>query len=139
MLENNVIREKIRKKESEIATLEEKLKSARIYLTALNDILRSLEKVADEDNVETLRLGSTIALARDTILQNGKPLHISELLTLLDKGDSKEIRASLTSSIASYVKRGEVFVRTAPNTFGLLELGHSPESTHESVPPAGFG
>jgi hypothetical protein len=138
-MENNVIKEKIRKKENEIATLEEKLKSAKVYLAALNDIMRSLEKVSDEEVVETLRPGSTIALARETILHNGKPLHISELLALFDKGDSKEMRASLTSSIAAYVKRGEVFVRTAPNTFGLIELGHLPEAMQEITPPAGFG
>ena len=139
MSDNNVIREKIKKKEGEISALEEKLKAAKVYLTALNDILRSLDKVVDEENVETLRPGSTIGLARRLILDSNSPLHINDILVKLDKSGTREARASLTSSLAAYVKRGEVFVRTGPNTFGLIELGHFPDSANNLEPPSDFG
>jgi hypothetical protein len=30
--------------------------------------------------------------------------------------------------LAAYVRRGEIFTRPSPNTFGLLELGHDNEA-----------
>ena len=45
---------------------------------------------------------------------------------------------SLASSLAAYVRRGEIFSRPAPNTFGLLELGHLGGEEAEE-PPSGFG
>jgi hypothetical protein len=36
-------------------------------------------------------------------------------------------RSALSGSIAAYVRKGEIFTRPAPNTFGLLELGNSVE------------
>lgn len=37
------------------------------------------------------------------------------------------------------MRKGEVFVRTGPNTFGLLELGHLPMQGGSEEPPPGFG
>lgn len=38
------------------------------------------------------------------------------------------------------MRRGEIFSRPAPNTFGLLELGHSGSAESDDVqPPPGFG
>lgn len=46
---------------------------------------------------------------------------------------------SLASSLAAYVRKGEIFTRPAPNTFGLVELGHKTIIEEEAGPPAGFG
>ena len=44
-------------------------------------------------------------------------------------------------SLAAYVRKGEIFTRSGPNTFGLIELGHVNENkaNPEHEPPAGFG
>ena len=47
--------------------------------------------------------------------------------------------ASLASSLAAYARRSGIFVRTAPNTFGLLELGHDSEEEQRPEPPTSFG
>lgn len=142
MTERDIIQDKIKKKEQEIQSLEEKLRTAKVYLTALNDISKALSRDS-HTNVESavLREGSAVAQARSLILRKGIPVHINDLLEGLGKGMTRESRASLTGSIAAYVRRGEVFSRSAPNTFGLLELGHitSLESDGPGEPPEDFG
>jgi hypothetical protein len=66
-----------------------------------------------------------VAKARDAILKAGRPLHVSEILTVIGKPDEKEGRISLGGSLSSYVRKGEVFTRPDPNTFGLVELDRS--------------
>lgn len=139
MSESGVVIDKIKKKEVEIQGLEEKLRTARIYLQALQDVLGAIEK-GEGTADSTLRTGSSVAQAREVILRAGKPVHISDLLSALGRGVTKETRASLTSSLAAYVRRGELFTRPAPNTFGLVELGAVPEVSPKPVePPPDFG
>lgn len=142
MSEHDIIQDKIKKKEQEIQTLEEKLRTAKVYLNALHDIAKALSKESHTNtDSAVLREGSAVTQARGLILRRGVPVHINDLLEGLGRGMTRESRASLTSSIAAYVRRGEVFTRSAPNTFGLIELGHttSVESDGQSEPPDGFG
>ena len=141
MGEREVIQDKIKKKEQEIQTLEDKLKTARVYLQALQDISKALSKEPNSQAESILREGSAVAQARDLILKKGHPVHINDILDGLGRELTRESRASLTSSIAAYVRRREIFTRSAPNTFGLLELGHqtSNDSDLPSEPPDDFG
>ena len=139
MSERTIILDKIQKKEQEIQTLEEKLRGAKIYVQALQDVLSALSREGDDSQVDAiLRSGSSVAAAREAILRSGKPVNISELLAALGRGVTKEGRASLASSLAAYVRKGEIFTRPAPNTFGLIELGHTQEPLN-TEPPAEFG
>ncbi len=137
MSEKSVIEAKLRKKEAEVQSLEDKLRSARIYVHALNDILKELGKDASPETETEPKAGSMTAQARDAIKQAGCPLHVNELLKAIGKSD--DAKASLTGSLAAYVRREEVFTRPAPNTYGLIELGHTAEAQAESEPPSGFG
>ena len=141
MSERSVILEKLQKKEAEIQSLEEKLRTARIYVQALNDVLNVFPRAPADQTIDSvLRPGSSVALVREVIIRARKPVHISDLLGALGKGVTKEGRASLASSLAAYVRRGEIFTRPAPNTFGLVELGHTPDAIPAvAEPPAGFG
>lgn len=141
-MDRKIIQDRLRKKEQEIQSLEEKIKASRVYIQALQDVLRMTagDSVADTSE-SALKTGSAVDKARETILRRGKPVHINELLEAVGKDVTRESRASLVSSIAAYVRRGEIFTRPAPNTFGLIELGHiagepSPRPPH---PPEGFG
>jgi hypothetical protein len=103
-------------------------------------------QVVDSDSTgeageSAMRVGSAVNKARETILRRGKPVHINELLVAVGKEVTRESRASLTSSIAAYVRRGEIFTRPAPNTFGLVELGHAAPAggAPQPQPPQGFG
>ena len=141
MSERSVIENKIKRKESEIQTLERKLKTARIYLQALRDIQGAIENdTADEGSSGThLRKGSAVAQAREVILMLGTPLHIDDLIKNLGKEVTRESKASLAGSLAAYVRREEIFTRPAPNTFGLRELNHFELDQPPSEPPRSFG
>lgn len=141
MSERKKIEEKLRKKEHEIAALEEKVKSAKIYVQALRDILRMLgsdgEKAVEVESI--LRPGSAVDQARRAILTQNEPMHIDDLLSALGKDTTRETKASLTSSLAAYVRRDEIFTRPAPNTFGLIELGQIGALAKNGEPPSDFG
>jgi hypothetical protein len=138
------IEERLQKKESEIQNLEERLRAARVYVQALQDVLKLLGTVEETETVihptktATLRTGSAVDQARQVILNRGMPVHVTALLEAMGKDTGAESRVSLASSLAAYVRRGEIFSRPAPNTFGLLELGHLGGEEAEE-PPSGFG
>jgi hypothetical protein len=146
MDERKKIEERLRKKEAEIQALDERLRAARTYAQALQDVLKLLgtAEPTNEDEAaaqaKKLRPGSAVDQARQAILAKGEPVHIIALLEAMGKDTGSDSRVSLASSLAAYVRRGEIFSRPAPNTFGLLELGHTGDNdAEESQPPAGFG
>lgn len=147
MTERNVIESQIAKKQSEIENYEEKIKAAKVYIAALRDVLKLLDKPKnienENDDSETkLRQGSAVAQARDIILNRGEPIHIDELLEAMGKEVSRDTKASLAGSLAAYVRRQDIFTRTAPNTYGLIELDHfeyDDNDVEEAAPPPGFG
>lgn len=138
MSERSIIETQITKKNNEIQSLEERLKTAKIYLKALNDIIKALDKGGDSGNL-ALRSGSLVAQARDAIISSGNPIHIDDLLRILGKEVTRETKASLTSSIAAYVRKGEIFTRPVASTFGLVELNHHEVEAPKHEPPQGFG
>ncbi len=141
MNERRRIEERLRKKEQEIESLQEQIKAARVYIQALQDVLKMLPKALEHgvSAESVLRPGSAVAKAREVILKRGQPVQILDLLAALNKEPNRENRSSLTSSLAAYVRRREIFTRPAPNTFGLIELAHHTPEEEPNGPPAGFG
>ena len=134
------LQKKIEKKQLEIRELEKQLAGANAYIEAIQDSLKLLPKEPAAGKAgpgQTLRPGSGVAKAREAILKAGKPLHITDLLKALGRPVDKNNRVSLSGSLSGYVKRGEIFTRPAPNTFGLAELNHVDMPADE--PPANFG
>lgn len=144
MAQRPTIDDRIAKKTAEIQELEMKIREAKAYLQALNDVAKTIsrdESVGAEQET-SLRPGSSVAEAREAILKAGKPLHISDILKASGKEMTSKSRAALAGSISAYVRRGEIFTRPRPNTFGLTELSSpSPSSPEQSPsrPPATFG
>ncbi len=145
MSERAIIEAQISKKTAEIQGLEEKLKAAKVYMKALKDVLKAIDKGSAEgaagDAGATLRKGSLVAQARDVILERGNPIHVDELLEALGREVTRETKASLTGSLAAYVRKAEIFTRPAPSTFGLVELDHQEiaDEDQDDGPPQGFG
>jgi len=140
--ERRQIEERLRKKQSEVAALEEKLRAAKIYVAALQDVLKMLG--GNDDGASAggkLRAGSAVAQARDIILERGEPVHLDDLIRTMGKPLTQSAKSSLVGSLAAYVRQDDIFTRTAPNTFGLIELGHREAEAEETPdePPAGFG
>ena len=141
MSERSVIEAKIKRKEAEIQSLEKKLGAARVYLHALRDILKAVERETEEEGSDetALRKGSSVALAREAILKLGMPVHVDDLLKHLGKELTRQNKASLTGSLAAYVRREEIFTRPSPNTYGLIELNHFSIDNTPDEPPQDFG
>ena len=138
MNERARIEQLLRKKQSEVLTLEEKLKAAKAYINALRDVLR-VTGGDDADGEAKLKDGSSVAKAREAILSRGEPIRLDDLLLSMGKEVTQANRSSLGGSLAAYVRRNEIFTRPAPNTFGLLELGHGLVQEVDDEPPPGFG
>lgn len=140
MNERARIEQLLRKKQTEVVTLEEKLKAAKAYINALRDVLKVTAGEAS-DSEPKLKDGSSVAMAREAILTRGEPVRLDDLLLSIGKEPTQANRSSLAGSLAAYVRRNEIFTRPAPNTFGLVELGHdqSEEVVEDNEPPAGFG
>jgi hypothetical protein len=57
----------------------------------------------------------------DILRSAGRPLHISEIMTLVAKRHGVTLdRESIVSALAKRVARKDRFARTAPNTFSVL-------------------
>jgi hypothetical protein len=135
------IQKRIEKKQQELTeretafTIERAASGA--YIQAMQDMLKSLPRDTSDarSSDQVLRHGSAMAQARNAIQKAGKPLHITDILRALGRPVDKETRLSIGGSISNYVRRGEIFTRTAPNTFGLAGMNY--DAPQE--PPADFG
>ena len=127
----------IQRKQAEIRELEVRIREAQSYLQALQDSSKLLPKDVETIGVPSsefsLRPGTSLAKIRDIIKETGSPMHINEILERLGKTVDNQNRVSLVGTLGSYSRKGRVFSRTAPNTFGLLELGHS-EAVGDELP-----
>ena len=143
MNERRKIEERIKKKEQEIQDFEDKIREARIYIQALQDVLKIMPRDMEPSGrpEASLRPGSAVAKAREIILTRKHPVHVTQLLRELGMEVTRESRAGLSGSLSAYVRRREIFTRPAPNTFGLVELNHHGDRSTpgEPAPPADFG
>jgi hypothetical protein len=132
---------RIEKKRAEIAALEGDLRTGKAYLQALEDTYKLVSKGAGtgstEQSAPTFRAGSMLGAAYEAIKKAGRPLHVNELLPAIGRSVSRADRSALSGTLAAYVRKGEVFTRPAPNTFGLVDFA-APDGDSTSPPP-GFG
>ncbi|MEX2629295.1 MAG: hypothetical protein WD341_05090 [Tistlia sp.] len=138
MADRRQIESMIKKKEQEIQALEGQVREAKVYLQALQDVLKRFprETASDPNAATSLRPGSMVARAKDAIQQAGHPLHVDEILRAEGKELNRPNRTALGGSLSAYVRKGMIFTRTAPNTFGLVDL---PEPAERHEPPPDFG
>ena len=63
---------------------------------------------------------SQISIAYEVLKEAGRPLHVNDLIERVKEQRGIALdRDSLVSALTKKVKRGELFVRTGRNTFGL--------------------
>lgn len=118
------IERRIENKRQELADLEKRVGESKAYISALVGLLPKAVSGAKESS---LRAGSDMAKARDLIKASGKPMHVTEILKGLGKDLTKGNRISLSGSLSGYARRGTIFTKTAPNTFGLIEQESEPQ------------
>lgn len=133
---------KMKEKEQEIQELEHSLREARAYVEAMQDAIKMLPPEGPVGSSEgepeaVVKPGSMMGNAVKALKMGGKPMHIMDLLRAIGREPTPEARASLGGSISAYVRRGHIFTRSGPNTFGLAEWGTS--APVEDGPPDDFG
>jgi len=69
--------------------------------------------------LEILREGSEILKVKEIIQKVGRPMHITKIMESLGINDSKK-KISLTGTLNQYSKKKRVFIKAAPNTYGVL-------------------
>jgi hypothetical protein len=130
----------IDRKTQEIKDLEIQIEKARAYVQAMQDSIRLLPREAMDGNPEqSLRPGTALAKARDVLKESGKPMHINDLLKAMGKLADKKNKLSLSGSLSTYVRNGQIFCRPAPNTFGLIEMSRTPAPENAVDIPDDFG
>ena len=141
------IQKRIDKKREEIEALKSQIRDANVYVQALEDTLKILprELAVDNEGVQgvmargiVLRTGSKVYRVRQAIHSAGRPLHLTELISALRLPNKPKERAALAGSLSSYARKGEIFTRPAPNTFGLIEQKGKPVVA-QNGPPPNFG
>jgi len=115
--------------------LEDKVRGAKIYIEALQDALRFLPK-EDPDVPTTLRPGTNLYRVREILKGRNSPMHITDLLKAIGKPADNVNRAALSGSISAYVRKGQIFTRPEPNTFGLVDFT---AKAPQNAPPPNFG
>ena len=127
---------KVAEQRKRIAELELQLAKEKAYLEGLEDSLKLFPADGASIAVVTLREGSELAKAREILRKEGKPLHVDELLRRLGKEATRNNKGALGGSLGTYFKKGAIFTKPAPNTFGLLEFEATPAAEE---PPEDFG
>jgi hypothetical protein len=90
-------------------------------LNALRRLRRSPPQKPAGNAREAGKRMSHIQIVHDILHRAGHPLHITEILALVAKRHGIQLdRESIVSALAKRVARQDRFIRTAPNTFGLL-------------------
>lgn len=123
----------------EIKDLEMDLEKAKTYVVALQDSMKLLPRDSSGASEANLRPGTALAKTRDVLRKHGSAMHINEILKALSLPADSKHRLSLGGSLANYVRRGQIFMRPAPNTFGLLEVNRKGDSKIEDEIPEDFG
>jgi hypothetical protein len=134
------LREKFQKrideKLQEIASLHDRIRDLEVYVRAVEDTMRLLPRENQENRSGDLRSGTNIHKAYEALRERGVPMHISDIVKAIGKPDEHDNRVALGGSISAYVRKGQLFTRPAPNTFGLLDFPQKPAA---GMPPPDFG
>ena len=131
------LEEKIKKKEQEIIEWETNIREAKAYIQAVNETIKLLprEETKSSTPENLLRPGASAYKALQALKASDEPMHIIALLKAIKMENSKKNRISLGATLSRYSRNGEIFKKTAPNTFGLVEKNYQ----GQDEPPDNFG
>ena len=102
------------------AKLQEELLKAQIGV--IRSFVRSAEPGVHERKPSQAKSKSHIGIITDVLSAAGSPLHVSEIIRLVNEQYGITLdRESVVSAPTKKVKKGVMFIRTGPNIFGLKE------------------
>jgi len=118
------IEKRIEKKRAEVAELEARVREERAFLAGLQESLRffTKEDFGEPPAEPNLRPGTDLYKTREYLQKLGHSAYIPDILKGIGKEVTKENRVSLSGNLSWYVRKGLIFTRPKPNTFGLISL-----------------
>lgn len=118
------LEKRIEKKKAEIAELEAKIREEKAFLSGLQESLRFFPK--DDSGTPpaepNLRPGTDLYKTKEYLQKLGHSAYITDILIGIGKEATKENRVSLSGNLSWYVRKGLIFIRPKPNTFGLIGM-----------------
>ncbi len=94
---------------------------SKAQLDELRRLRRSVTQPTGPIGAKRPKSMSQVDMAYDILRSAGRPLHISEIISLVAKRHGTTLdRESIVSALSKRVARKDRFVRTAPNTFAVL-------------------
>ena len=127
------IEERIRRKEQEIAEWTTKIAESRSYIQGLQEAVRLMPKegVMASATELALRPGSSAHAAMEALNESPTPLHINALLKAMGKPNTKQQRVLVGGTLSRYARLGQIFSKTGPNTFTLLNKSAESETSED--------
>lgn len=119
------LEQKIDQKTQQINELRIEIAAAEEYIKATREALRLMAKDMGKigNPGKSLRNGSMMDRTYKLLKKHGKQMHIKEVMDGIGEDNSAAARGRHAGAISQYVRRGEIFTRPLPNTFGLVEWG----------------
>ncbi len=94
---------------------------SKAQVDALRRLRRSAQQKTAPGGAERVKSMSQVHMVYDILRRAARPLHISEIMTLVAKRHGVTLdRESIVSALTKRVARKDRFARTAPNTFSVL-------------------
>ncbi|MGB5156237.1 hypothetical protein [Desulfobacterium sp. N47] len=89
--------------------------------------LKIIERLQKQSNAKSDKRTSNIDIAHHILKSAGKPLHVSKIIELAKQDYNVQLdRDSIVSAILKKVNVGQTFIRTAPNTFAIVQAEEAP-------------
>ena len=63
-----------------------------------------------------------------------RSIHIKDILKAVAPTGGKDKKLALSGSLGAYVRKGEIFTRPAPNTFGLIAFARNNGKPQDELP-----
>jgi len=83
-------------------------------------LIRRLLRPAEPGEALEQKRTSNIQIVENVLMAAGRPLHVSEIIAAAEKDFGAALeRDSVSSALGKQIRKGNRFIRTAPNTFGL--------------------
>jgi hypothetical protein len=110
----------VNKDDIEKAVEDAAFRAIEISLQAQLNAVRRLRSSSAEPKTRPKKSTSQIAMVHDVLRTAGVPLHISDIIDRVKEANGIKLdRESIVSTLVKKINRGDTFVRTDKNVFGL--------------------
>ena len=82
--------------------------------------LKVIERFQQQTQRQPQKRTSKIQIVKNVLNNAGRPLHVSEIIRMAENDHQVQLnRDSIVSAILKKINAGQMFIRTAPNTFAM--------------------